>query len=171
MIIHQGVQNHPAIRHTVSPPQSGAETGLFSHQGPVVNTKMEPVCPPRELSPRFAAKITNRANFRALYFPFNGVLEKMFLSRPNECLAPDRVSRCHYGPESRVVAFRKMMKNCGRPGFYMADTDFGELLILLPHRLERWGKNPGIFPRSRRNPIPVIILPRTGIQHDRLPWF
>src|SRR5208337_136828 len=49
--------------------QSGAETGLFSHQGPVVNTKMEPYCPPRKLSPRFVAKIQNRLNCGALYFP------------------------------------------------------------------------------------------------------
>ena len=60
-------------------PQSGAETGLFSHQGPVVNTKMEPCCPPRKLSLRFVAKTQNRSNCGALFFPFSGVLEGVFL--------------------------------------------------------------------------------------------
>jgi hypothetical protein len=59
-------------------PESGAEKGLFSHQVPVVNTKMEPFCPPRKLSPRFVAKIQNRPNYGALYFPFSGVLEGAF---------------------------------------------------------------------------------------------
>ena len=59
-------------------PQSGAKTGLFFHQGLVVNTKMEPFCPPRKLSPRFGAKFQNRSNCGALYFPFSGVLEGVF---------------------------------------------------------------------------------------------
>jgi len=59
--------------------QSGAKTGLFSHQGPVVNTKMEPCCPPRKLSPRFVAKTQNRSNCGALFFPFSGVPEGVFL--------------------------------------------------------------------------------------------
>ena len=58
--------------------KSGAGTGIFSYQGPVVNTKMGPFCPPRKLFPRFAAKFQNRSNYGALYFPFSGVLEGVF---------------------------------------------------------------------------------------------
>ena len=88
--------------------QSGADTGLFSPQGPVVNTKMEPCCPPRKLSPRFVAKIQNRSNCGALYFPFSGILEGVFFGRTLYCLVPDRVPGGHYGPESGLGVCRKI---------------------------------------------------------------
>jgi hypothetical protein len=61
---------------------------------------MDLFCPPLELSPRFAAKIINRANCGELYFPISGVLERLFLSRPDNDLALGRSPGCHYVPES-----------------------------------------------------------------------
>jgi hypothetical protein len=95
MIIPQWVYNHSSLIHTVSLPQSGAETGLFSHQGRAVNTKMDLFCPPCELSTGFVVKIINRANFRELYFSFSGVLQRVFFSRPDDYLAYDLATGCH----------------------------------------------------------------------------
>jgi hypothetical protein len=61
-------------RNNVRAPQSGAETGLFSYQDPMVNTKIEPVVLHGNYLRDLWRKPENRSNSGALYFPFGGVL-------------------------------------------------------------------------------------------------